>query len=109
MSRHYPKAPIPWAFGFAVFSISSWSFGGWLYRKLSVVFKKSKGGLRIHIFLKSMYFINLSIFLILMISVSIGQDNGRYSCPEVTVNLGNLIWEDAVMTNHEHETHMIVY
>ena len=72
-------------------------------------FKKSKGGLRIRIFLKSMYFINLSVFLILMIGVSIGQDNGRYSCPEVTVNLGNLIWEDAVMTNHEHETHMLVY
>ena len=71
--------------------------------------KKSKGGLRIRIFLKSMYFINLSIFLILMIGVSIGQDNGRYSCPEVTVNLGNLIWEDAVMTNHEHETQMLVY
>ena len=48
-------------------------------------------------FLKGVYFINLVIFLAVMITISVEQGNGDFQCNEITVDWGDSIWEDAVV------------
>ena len=71
-------------------------------------FNKEKGGKRMRIFLKAVYFVNLAAFLSCMAVVSVRQDSGYYTCDEVTVDLGNHIWEDAVVIT-SNETKVLVY
>ena len=59
-----------------------------------VKFKKVR---RANLCLKSVYFVNIAVFLVLMTAKTIGQQNGYYQCHEITVDLGDGVWEDPVI------------
>mmetsp|Transcript_40394 Transcript_40394/g.87235 ORF Transcript_40394/g.87235 Transcript_40394/m.87235 type:complete len:579 (-) Transcript_40394:585-2321(-) len=47
------------------------------------------------LYLKSVYFVNLMVFLAPMIIVSIRQQDGYYQCKMIKVDFGDVVWEDA--------------
>jgi len=47
--------------------------------------------------LKSVYFVNIAVFLVLLTAKTIGQQNGYFQCHEITVDLGDGVWEDPVI------------
>ncbi|KAL7537721.1 hypothetical protein ACHAWF_005887 [Thalassiosira exigua] len=59
---------------------------------------KSRRTRRINIFLKTVYFANLGLLLLGMISISINQMRGSYQCDSITVNFGGDVWEDAIVS-----------
>jgi hypothetical protein len=59
-----------------------------------VKFKKVR---RANLCLKSVYFVNIAVFLILLTAKTIGQQNGYFQCHEITVDLGDGVWEDPVI------------
>lgn len=59
-----------------------------------VKFKKVR---RANLCLKSVYFVNIAVFLVLMTAKTIGQQNGHFQCHEITVDLGDGVWEDPVI------------
>lgn len=76
--------------------------------------KKSGRSLRskkFSVFLKTLYFLNLTLFLALMAAVSIRQNNGSYQVDSITVDFGNVIWEDALvkMPSAFHEKWLELY
>ena len=52
--------------------------------------------------LKSIYFANIVISLVLLTSVTIGQRNGYFQCRIITIDLGDGVWEDPVLDDIDH-------
>jgi len=50
---------------------------------------------RMRVFLKGLYFVNLAVFLAVMIIVSVRQTNGKYQCESITIRFGDEVWEKA--------------
>ncbi|KAL7521761.1 hypothetical protein ACHAWX_006442 [Stephanocyclus meneghinianus] len=62
------------------------------------------------VFLKTLYFFNLLVFLSLLSVVSLMQQRGDFNCKSITVSFGNDIWEEAVVkTKGGHRETMLVY
>jgi len=62
-------------------------------------FEKQKFGRskKASIFLKSIYFLNLGLFLAGMIFISMRQTSGFYQCDEITIDFGEGVWEDPLV------------
>eukprot|EP00804_Cyclotella_cryptica_P027652 CCRYP_010272-RA/>CCRYP_010272-RA protein AED:0.09 eAED:0.09 QI:844/1/1/1/0.75/0.77/9/300/469 len=62
------------------------------------------------IFLKTLYFFNLLVFLGLLSAVTVKQKEGYFNCDSITVAFGNDIWEEAVVkTQNGYNETMLVY
>ncbi|KAL3792962.1 hypothetical protein HJC23_010975 [Cyclotella cryptica] len=67
-------------------------------------------GKGLSIFLKTLYFFNLLVFLSLLSVVSLQQKRGFFNCKSITVTFGNDIWEEAVVkTTNGYSEAMLVY
>ena len=53
--------------------------------------------------LKTIYFANIVISLVLLTSVTIGQRNGYFQCRIITIDLGDGVWEDPVLDDMARE------
>lgn len=54
-------------------------------------------GKGLSVFLKTVYFLNLLVFLLLLLVVSVRQQEGYFNCNSITLTFGNDIWEDAIV------------
>ncbi|KAL7487697.1 hypothetical protein ACHAW6_013274 [Cyclotella cf. meneghiniana] len=54
-------------------------------------------GKGLSVFLKTVYFLNLLVFLLLLLVVSVRQQKGYFNCNSITLTFGNDIWEDAIV------------
>ena len=63
------------------------------------------------IFLKTVYFLNLGALLAGMAVVSTKQKRGDFQCNTITVDLGNAVWEEALvkMPNEQYEKWVWLY
>jgi hypothetical protein len=59
-----------------------------------VKFKRAR---RASLCLKSVYFANIAVFIVLLTAKTIGQQRGYFQCHKIVVDLGDGVWEDPVM------------
>ena len=58
--------------------------------------------------LKSIYFANIVVSLVLLTSVTIGQRNGYFQCRIITIDLGDGVWEDPILDDMAREHNLAV-
>mmetsp|Transcript_37962 Transcript_37962/g.79512 ORF Transcript_37962/g.79512 Transcript_37962/m.79512 type:complete len:496 (+) Transcript_37962:298-1785(+) len=63
--------------------------------------QKFARSIKASIFLKTVYFLNLAIFLGLMIQISTNQRKGIYQCNRIKVDFGDAVWADALKLSPE--------
>jgi len=63
--------------------------------------QKFARSIKASIFLKTVYFVNIAIFLGLMIHISLNQRKGTYQCNRIKVDFGDAVWGDALVRSPE--------
>ena len=58
--------------------------------------------------LKSIYFANIVVSLMLLTTITIGQRNGYFQCRIITIDLGDGVWEDPILDDMAREHNLAV-
>jgi hypothetical protein len=58
--------------------------------------------------LKSVYFANIVVSLMLLTYITIGQRNGYFQCRIITIDLGDGVWEDPILDDMAREHNLAV-